>query len=178
MNEENALIRRIVEGDVESFGVLVERYRGPVIRMVRNMAGNSHTGEDISQDVFLRAFKKLGSFDPALSRFSTWLFTIARNLAVNAFRKRAVPTMGSPPDRADHSRPHDRLVRSELHARLDAALDALPVKLRTVFILAEIEGLSQADVAQIEGIEIGTVKSRLSRAREKLRTALGDGDGE
>jgi len=105
MNEENALIRRIVEGDTESFGLLVERYRGPVMRMVRNMVGNTHACEDISQDVFLRAFRKLGAFDPALSRFSTWLFTITRNLSVNAFRKRAVPTMASIPESPDHSQP-------------------------------------------------------------------------
>ena len=175
MTEEDATIRRILEGDVEAFGLLVNRYRGPVIRMIRNIVGDGHLSEDVSQEVFLRAYGKLASFDPALSRFSTWLFTIARNLGLNAFKKRKrIPTPRDLPEEVDHSAPHERLVRGELFEKLDAALDGLPPKLRTALILSDIEQLPYADVAQIEGIRIGTVKSRISRARRKLRSALNE----
>jgi len=172
MNDDCTIIRRVIEGDVESFGLLVDRYRGPVIRMIRNIAGANHLSEDLSQEVFMRAFRKLASFDPALSRFSTWLFTIARNLGLNAFRKKTVPTSGSLPDRPDHSRPHDNLLRDEFFEKLDEALDALPLRLRTAFVLSQMEELSHAEIAQIEGISVGTVKSRLSRARRKLRSVI------
>jgi len=147
MSDDYTIIKRVIEGDIESFGLLVERYRRPVLRMVRNVAGVNHLGEDLSQEVFMRAFKKLTSFDPALSKFSTWLFMIARNLALNAFKKRTVPTSGALPEASDSSRPHDNLIRSEFFEKLDRALDSLPLKLRTAFILSQMEELSHAEIA-------------------------------
>ena len=172
MSEDYTIIKRVIDGDIESFGLLVDRYRRPVIRMVRNIAGVNHISEDLSQEVFIRAFKKLSSFDPALSRFSTWLFMIARNIALNAFKKRTVPTSQYIPEASDCSQPHDNLIRSEFFKELDRVLDTLPLKLRTAFILSQMEELSHVEIAQIEGIRIGTVKSRISRAREKLRSVL------
>ena len=172
MSYDYTIIKRVIDGDIESFGLLVDRYRRPVIRMVRNIAGVSHLSEDLSQEVFMRAFKKLPSFDPALSKFSTWLFIIARNIALNAFKKRTVPTSQYLPETADCSRPDENLIRSEFFEKLDRVLDTLPLKLRTAFVLSQMEELSHAEIAQIEGIRIGTVKSRISRAREKLRSAL------
>jgi RNA polymerase sigma-70 factor (ECF subfamily) len=178
MSDDYTIIKRVTEGDIESFGLLVDKYRRPVIRMVRNIAGVNHLSEDISQDVFMRAFQKLASFDPALSRFSTWLFTIARNLALNAFKKRTVPTASALPETPDRSLPHDNLIRNEFFEKLDEALETLPMKLRTAFILSQMEELSHAEVAQIEGIRIGTVKSRISRAKDKLRSVLARTDGD
>jgi RNA polymerase sigma-70 factor (ECF subfamily) len=172
MCDDYTIIKRVIEGDIESFGLLVDKYRGPVIRMVRNIAGVNHLSEDIGQEVFMRAFGKLASFDPALSKFSTWLFTIARNLALNAFKKRNIPTSSNLPESADRSQPHDILIRNEFFEKMDEALEALPLKLRTAFVLSQMEELPHAEIAQIEGIRLGTVKSRISRARDKLRTVL------
>jgi RNA polymerase sigma-70 factor, ECF subfamily len=178
MSDDYTIIKRVIDGDIESFGLLVDRYRRPVIRMVRNIAGVNHLSEDLSQEVFMRAFKKLPSFDPALSTFSTWLFMIARNIALNAFKKRTVPTSQYLPEASDCSRPHDNLIRSEFFEELDRALDTLPLKLRTAFVLSQMEELSHAEIAQIEGIRIGTVKSRISRARDKLRSVIARPDGD
>ena len=76
MSDELRIIRDVLEGNVDSFRLLVERYQRPVIRMTRNIIDDYHVCEDIAQDVFLTAYEKLASFDPNRSRFSTWLFTI------------------------------------------------------------------------------------------------------
>ena len=105
MIEELEVIQRVLDGDIESFRLLVERYAGPVTRMIRNVTGDSHTCEDLAQETFLAAYAKLGTFDPDRSQFSTWLFTIARNKAVNAARRRKPRYMADPPERADAERP-------------------------------------------------------------------------
>ena len=76
MTEELRIIRRVINGDVDSFRLLIERYQRPVISMIRNITNDNHLCEDLGQDVFFTAYKKLASFDPARSSFSTWLFTI------------------------------------------------------------------------------------------------------
>jgi len=76
MTEELDVIRRVLDGDTESFRWLVDRYAGPVVRMIRNITGDSHTCEDLAQEVFLAAYAKLRTFDPDRSQFSTWLFTV------------------------------------------------------------------------------------------------------
>ncbi len=97
MTQETEAIRRVLQGDIESFRLVVERYEGPVIRMVRNMTADRESSEDIAQEVFLAAYKKLSSFDPACSNFSTRLFTIARNKSINALRKKRVRSMEENP---------------------------------------------------------------------------------
>jgi len=76
MSDELRIIRDVLEGDIDSFRLLVERYQKPVIKMIRNIIEDYHICEDIGQDVFFTAYKKLSSFDPTRSNFSTWLFTI------------------------------------------------------------------------------------------------------
>jgi RNA polymerase sigma-70 factor (ECF subfamily) len=78
MTQETKVIRHVLQGDIESFRFIVERYEAPIVRMIRNITNNRESCEDIAQDVFFTAYRKLASFDPARSNFSTWLFTIAR----------------------------------------------------------------------------------------------------
>lgn len=172
MTEELDVIRRVLNGDTESFRKLVERYAGPVVRMIRNITGDSHTCEDLAQEVFLAAYVKLRTFDPDRSRFSTWLFTIARNKSINAAKRRKPLGLADVPERTDGRSPEEAAVGGELLAALDDALLGLPVNQRTAFVLAEFEQLPYETVAQIEGVRIGTVKSRVNRARNRLKEAL------
>lgn len=174
MTQETAVIRRVLKGDIESFRLLVERYQRPIVRMVRNMTGNAESGEDIAQDIFLAAYKKLSSFDPACSNFSTWLFTIARNKSINALRKKRVRSMSELRESVHPCRPGDELARAEFLDRLDSALQTLPAAQRRAFVLAQFEQLPYAEIARIEGAREGTVKSRINRAKAKLRLALND----
>lgn len=178
MIEETGFIKAVLEGDTESFRLLIQRYQKPVIRMIANLINDRHICEDIAQEVFLAAYKKLPSFDPARSSFSTWLFTIARNKSINAMKKRKILSVSNPPENPDFSEPADSLIRNELFVKLDQALMSLSPKYKRALILAEFENLSYEQIAQIEGIRIGTVKSRINRAKNRLRSALERIDGD
>ena len=172
MTDEISIIKAVLEGDVESFRELVQRYEKPVIGMIKNLINDRHICEDIAQDVFFAAYKKLSSFDPARSSFSTWLFTIARNKSLNVVKKKRASSMSSLPEKSDTSGPTDVLIQQEFYGQLDTALQNLPAKQKTAFVLAEFEKLPYEQIAQIEGVRMGTVKSRINRAKKKLRLAL------
>lgn len=172
MTDETKTIQRILGGDTESFRLLVQRYEKPVLSMVKNMTGNAQIAEDLAQEVFLAAFVKLKTFDPARSRFSTWLFTIARNKSINALKKKRPQLFGAPPEQTDCREPAENMERREIMAMLDQALTALPGRQRRAFVLVEFEGLSYEEAAQIEATRIGTIKSRLARARAWLAEAM------
>jgi len=178
MTEETGIIKAVQEGDTESFRLLVQRYQKPVIKMIANLINDRHICEDIAQEVFLAAYKKLPSFDPARSSFSTWLFTIAKNKSINAMKKRKTISVSSPPKNPDFSEPADSLIRNELFVKLDQALTSLNPKHRRALVMAEFENLPYEQIAQIEGVRIGTIKSRINRAKHKLRSALNSIDGD
>ncbi|HUS71695.1 MAG TPA: sigma-70 family RNA polymerase sigma factor [Sedimentisphaerales bacterium] len=166
------VIRRVLEGDIESFRFILERYERPVVRMIRNITNSTDSSEDIAQDVFLTAYKKLASFDSARGNFSTWLFTIARNKSLNALKKKKPLLMSELPEKNNPRNPSDDMAEKEFFDQLDKALRAVPSRQRRAFILAEFENLSYEQIAQIEGARLGTIKSRINRAKNKLRLAL------
>ncbi len=172
MSEEAGIIRRIVNGDVDSFRLLVQRYQRPVISMIRNLINDRGACEDLAQEVFFTAYRKLSSFDPARSKFSTWLFTIARNKSINFLRRKRIFSTNKLPEQADSRGPGDELARKEFFEELDLALKKLPGRQKRVFVLAEFEKLAYEDIAQIEGVPIGTVRSRINRAKKKLAARL------
>jgi len=178
MTEETDIIKAVLEGDTESFRLLVQRYQKPIIRMIANLINDRHICEDVAQEVFLAAYKKLPSFDPARSSFSTWLFTVARNKSINVMKKRKIPSTGNPPEEMDFSEPADSLVRDELFIELDKALKSLSPGHRRALVLAEFENLPYEQIAQIEGVRIGTIKSRINRAKHRLRSTLDGIDGD
>jgi len=172
MTQETQVIHQILQGDIESFRLIVERYERPIVRMIRNITNNKESYEDIAQDVFFTAYRKLASFDPARSNFSTWLFTIARNKSINALRKKRPLSMNELPQNSDPHNPSDELAEREFFDMLDAGLEALPSAQKRAFVLAEFEGLSYENIAQIEGVRTGTIKSRINRAKKNLAKTL------
>jgi len=172
MPDEMQIIERVLCGDSAEFRWIVERYQQPVMSIVRHLAGESTDCEDIAQEVFLSAFRHLKSFDVQRSRFSTWLFTIARNKSMNALRDRRTISLRNRPARSHSDEPTELLERAEVFRELDNALIRLPDRYRRAFVLSEFEGLPYDQIAQIEGIGLGTVKSRIHRAKAMLQCAL------
>ena len=172
MNDDLEAIRRVLAEDVESFRPLVERYQHPLLTLVRKLTSPNTDHEGVAQDVFLAAFRCLASFDPKRSAFSTWLFTIARNRCRNELARRRPRPAAELPDVVDPRSPERAASEAELFRQLGAALDALPFEQRSAFVLAHLQGLSYEEVGRIDGIGVGTVKSRIARAREKLRSLL------
>ena len=172
MTDEISIIKSVLQGNVESFRLLVQRYEKPVISMIGNIIGDHHICEDIAQDVFFTVYKKISSYDPARSNFSTWLFTIARNKSINAIKKKRLSSISGSPKKPAVSNPGDHLIRQEFFDRLDKALQNLPRQQKTAFVLAEFEKLPYEQIAQIEGVKLGTIKSRINRAKKKLRLTL------
>lgn len=171
-NLESKIIERIKDGEVHSFEFLVKKFQRPLFVMVSNTLRESNRVEDIVQEVFLSAYQNIHSFNPEIGRFSTWLFKIARNKCLNEIKKKKEHLVSELSDIAGAQNPIDDLLTKEVFTKLDSALNQMPCSHRTVFALAELQSLSYAEIAQIEGISIGTVKSRLSRTKEKLRQIL------
>jgi len=172
MSDDLDAIRRVLAGDCDSFRLLVDRYQRPLWTLVRNLTPPDTDHEGVAQEVFLTVFRRLAWFDPQRAAFSTWLFTIARNRCCNELARRRPVTGVELPDAADPRSPEQAASEAELFRQLDAALDSLPFEQRSVFVLAQMQGLSYEEVSRIEGIGVGTVKSRLARARLKLRFLL------
>jgi RNA polymerase sigma-70 factor (ECF subfamily) len=170
MDDDLQTIQRVLAGDIDTFRVLVERHQGPLFALVGNLVRDAADRDDIAQETFLAAYLHLGSYDPQKAKFSTWLLTIARNKCINAMTQRRPLAMEALPPRVDRRGPADRLLEREFFTQLDQALAALPFEQKTAFVLSEIEGLSHEEICQIEDVPLGTVKSRISRAKEKLRS--------
>jgi len=172
MIDEQAIIKNIINGDVEVFRLLVERYQKPVMRMAGNIIRDTHICEDIAQDVFFTVYRKLKTFNNEQGSFSTWLFTIARNKSLNAIKKKKIPLAGELSEIVAERNSPDNLEQKEFFDELDRHLHSLPRNQKTVFVLAEFEKLPYEQIAQIEGVRIGTVRTRLHRAKRKLAKAL------
>jgi RNA polymerase sigma-70 factor (ECF subfamily) len=172
--EEAQLIQRALEGDPAAERQLYDAHVDRVFRLTYRMTGDDELAQEFTQQTFIRAFDKLGQFrgDAALS---TWLHSIAVSVVYNGMRKvrrsrqrhvdlEEMVSLGSNPGG----------VEPDLKRRLMAAIDELPTGYRTVFIMHDIEGYKHHEIATALGVETGTSKAQLSRAREKLRTALAD----
>lgn len=187
--DDAEVIARVRAGDVEAFGVLVDRYGARIRRLVRGFIRHEDDVDDAVQDSFLKAFSRLDRFD-GRSAFYTWLYRIAANTSMDhnkKVRRRPTPlSLDAPAPGGDGDEGERRLVnpahpgpapihgavRSELRVRIDAALDQLPPRYREVLVLRELEGLSYEDISRTLRVSRGTVESRLFRARERLRDKL------
>lgn len=173
-HDEIRLIEQVCAGRREAFRILVETHRHRIYRICFHLLKDAETAEDLAQDTFITAFRKIAQFDPAKGRFSTWLITIAKRLCLNALRKTAPILMAETPDVAAPIRnsPDHRAERSETLRALDEALADLSEEHRRAFILAEIEELPYEEIARIENTAPGTIKSRVSRAKLALQGLL------
>jgi len=161
-------LARARAGDPRAFRALYEHHADAVYGFLHRMLGNGAAAEDALQDAFLRVLGALRGFDPrGPARLSTWIFTIARRVALTAIDRRRAPPQAGPPA-APQAQP-------ELRLALEAAVWALPEFLRSTFVLREACDLSYEELAEVEGVDIGTIKSRLHRARAALQAALGEG---
>jgi RNA polymerase sigma-70 factor, ECF subfamily len=187
---DKALIARFKDGDEAAFEEMVSRYWDRIYAMVLQLLRNSQDAEEVTQDAFIRAHRGLDKFRGD-SSFSTWLYQIATNLARNRYwywfrRKRDKSisfdqTVGSESDttfaeifKADIETPQDIAITNEFQERVSAAMELLNTKHREVLVLRNIRNLSYDEIAAELEISIGTVKSRIARARESLREALGN----
>jgi RNA polymerase sigma-70 factor, ECF subfamily len=179
------LVARARSGEVEAFAELVDRYQGPVIHFCRRMITSKEDAEDLAQETFLRLYRALDRIAPK-AKFSTLLFGIARNLTRNFIRDgkrrghdRVLPLEKADPVRADAvNRPDRRAHGGEIAALIEEALAQLSPEHREILILREIEDQDYESMAEILGCRIGTVRSRLARAREQVRQHILELGGE
>ena len=165
--QEPELIRRSKSGNREAFGQLVSRYQVPVYRVVRGILGSPSESEDVAQEVFLKAYANLAKFRGE-SGFFTWLYRIAVNEALRSRKRRAFANADALPEvEAPPQAPVEE--DAPTLATLEKLLRKLSDEFRSIVVLRDIEGLSYADIAETLEIPIGTVESRLFRARQELR---------
>ncbi len=178
---DDVTLARAQRGDAPAWRALVERHQGAVFALLGRLLGGGRRAaiEDLAQETFLAVFRQLPAFQPqGPARLSTWILTIASRRAIDELRRRpaspiaaddiaARPAAGG--DRGD-----DTLERRRLATAIDRALAELAPEYRAAFVLRELHGLEYADIARALEIDLGTVKSRLARARAALRAALAE----
>ncbi|HSQ61245.1 MAG TPA: sigma-70 family RNA polymerase sigma factor [Acidobacteriota bacterium] len=177
---DEELVRRAQADDERAFGELVERYESKVYSLGIKMLRNPEDAEDVLQDTFLRAYRGLKSFK-GNSTFSTWIYRITANSALMRLRKKQLPTVSiedadereAPINIADWAPgPVEQLLNEETRRAMNDAIESLPPEFGQVFVLRDVEGLSNAEVAEILDLSVAAVKSRLHRARLKVRNRL------
>ena len=179
--DDGQVVMQHLAGDPQAFGALVDRYQTRLLNFVNRTIGDRERAEDLVQEVFIRVFRHLHRFDQT-KKFSTWIYTIASNLAKNELRNRhrnplvLFQTIKKNWE-ADHrplqfedttARPDDLYRKRYLKEAVDQCVGQLPAHHRAVFVLRELEGKSYAEIAEITGCNLGTVKSRLNRARNSF----------
>ena len=183
--EEAALIERVLGGETDAFEPLVTENQSRVYHLALKMLSDPEDAYDVSQEAFLKAFTSLKSFKGE-SSFSSWLYRIAANLCLDQLRSRKKQKTASLVYLDDEAaeqelqlpdlryEPASELERRELRRAIDAALEKLPPQSRSILLLREASGLSYSEIGQTLGLEEGTVKSRLFRARARLAKILQD----
>jgi len=181
---DQMLVERVQSGDREAFGLLVEKYQRRVLRLVMRMVRDPAEAEDVVQEAFIKAYRALPNFRGE-SAFYTWLYRIGVNTAKNwlVANGRRMPTVsditsedGEDIDDGgllrDEETPDRVLMSKQIGATVNAAMDELPGDLRTAIALREIDGLSYEEIARVMDCPIGTVRSRIFRAREAIAQRL------
>ncbi len=180
------LVLRVQRGDKGAFDLLVRKYQHKVVKLVMRYMREPADAEDVAQEAFIKAYRALPQFRGD-SAFYTWLYRIAINTAKNAIVSRDRNPVGVDLDLqdgeevydvmgrlADHETPEALLLTEEIRNTVDAAIQALPDELRTAIVLRELEGMSYEAIATAMDCPVGTVRSRIYRAREAIDRRLAD----
>src|SRR6202035_1387800 len=171
--EDLELIHRCQTGDTEAFGELVTKYRTNIFAMICRIVGNENDAWDLAQEGFLKAWRSIHQFE-GRSSFYTWLYRITINVTIDSLRRRCRRSEVELDDAIPSSLPSPRAnyERAEISEHINAALAQLTPEHRAVVVLKEIEDLQYHEIAEILGISVGTVMSRLFYARKKLQSIL------
>ena len=180
MNSTEELVARVRAGDEEAFRLIFDRYSRPVLGFIFDMVGDRHTAEDLAQETFVRAFRGLGSLRDE-SKLSTWLFSIAKNVARESLRERRRGGVSVELDdeevffelHDDAPTPAGRLLDKELNGVIGKALMKLDEDKRLVFTLKVLQHRSYEEIAEITGFSVGKLKTDLHRARAEMRRRIG-----
>jgi RNA polymerase sigma-70 factor (ECF subfamily) len=174
---DRATLVRCRAQDKAAFRAFVLRYQRAVFACLSRMLGRGPYVEDLAQEVFLRAYRAMPTFDvDGAAKPSTWLLTIATRAALDARKRKVIPIrpLEAAAEVPHGGTPESSLARSELASAIERAAASLPDEQRMALVLGEHHGLSIAEIAQAMEIPEATAKTRLFRAREKMRAALGD----
>lgn len=180
-----ALVRAAQNGCSVSFDRLVNAFSGPIYNLACRMTGNVTEAEELTQEVFVKLYRVIGKYG-GQSKFSTWLFALAINHCRSGLRKirriagrecvrldQSNDGTRPPPETVDPGvRPDDALMRREVREQIETAIAGLPRDFRVVIVLRDLQGLAYEEVAAALGCSVGTVKSRLARARLRVKTRL------
>lgn len=173
---DERLLERATSGDEAAFQILYLRYRDLIFRFAYRLVGSSAAAEDVTHDCFLTLMKQPDRFNPQRASFRTYFYAVARNLSLKNFnnsgREAALEELREEPAASDRQQPMRQALDKELSTEVQRAVGNLPPLQREALILFEYEELSLAEVAAIVGADVGTVKGRLFRARERLRQEL------
>ena len=179
VSSDQQLVERVKAGDKRAFDLLVLKYQHKIISLVGRYVKDHHEAMDVSQEAFIKAYRALANFRGD-SQFYTWLYRIAINTAKNYLvsRSRRPPDVdveaneygdyGSADVMADVDTPENLMARDQLQDKVFATLDKLPEDLKTALTLREFEGMSYEEIAQVMDCPVGTVRSRIFRAREAI----------
>jgi RNA polymerase sigma-70 factor, ECF subfamily len=182
-DSDQQLVERVQAGDKSAFDLLVRKYQHRVLKLVGRFVSDAAEAEDVAQEAFLKAYRALASFRGD-SAFYTWLYRIAINTAKNALvsnRRRPVDfdlDLQDPEQYDRHARlkegdtPEGVLLTEEIRNVVERAMEQLPEDLRTAIVLRELEGLSYEEIAEAMDCPVGTVRSRIFRAREAIDRKL------
>ena len=170
--DDQTIIERIRRGDVDAYALLVRKYHKNLLSFIFRIVRDAHLAEDIGQEVFLKVYKELSSFDPSRGTpFAAWLYIVGRNQAPSELRKlkRREPVEGEPWDQvAAHGRSaEEALIRQEELEALRTSVEELPEPFRTTIIMS-LKGATLEEIARNCGVPLATVKTRLHRAKEKI----------
>jgi RNA polymerase sigma-70 factor (ECF subfamily) len=177
--DDEELVRRVLDGDTGAYATLVEKYQSRIFTLVGRMVSRRDMIEDLSQEVFIKAYRKLGTFRFE-SSFYTWLYAVALNTVRNWYRRQDPPStsidetgeLEAVESSGGHESPEDAAGRSQRAEIVRRALEGLPPEQKEALVLSDLEGLSYQEIADVQGVPVGTVRSRIFRARAALRDRL------
>jgi RNA polymerase sigma-70 factor (ECF subfamily) len=177
---ERQLVAAARNGDHQAFEALVLKYQDRIYRLIQRLVSSADVVDDLAQEVFIRAYSSLGDFKGESSLY-TWLYKIALNLCRNHYRTRGRRPVHEELDEADGASgmaaadgtPEDAAFRREFWEHLRQGLDELPAEQREAVVFCDLEGMSYEEMAEVMGVPIGTVRSRIFRGRRALQERLG-----